>query len=59
MKPDIILWPEASTPYPVNLDTLWVEELAQKTGIPILAGSVIREEDASYNAMVYVDPLEV
>ena len=58
MKPDIILWPEASTPYPVNLDTLWVEELAQKTGIPILAGSVIREEDASYNAMVYVDPVE-
>ena len=58
MKPDIIIWPEASTPYPVNLDTLWVEKLAQKTGIPILAGSVIREEDASYNAMVYVDPVE-
>ena len=58
MKPDIILWPEASTPYPINLDKLWVEELAQKTGIPILAGSVVREEDASYNAMVYVDPTE-
>lgn len=58
MKPDIILWPEASTPYPVNLDTLWVEGLAKKTGIPILAGSVVREEDASYNAMVYIDPIE-
>ena len=58
MQPDFILWPEASTPYPINIDTLWVEELAQKIGIPILAGSVVREDDASYNAMVYVDPVE-
>ena len=56
--PDIILWPEASTPYPLNLDRIWVEDLAKKTGIPILAGSVIREEGASYNAMVYIDPQE-
>jgi apolipoprotein N-acyltransferase len=56
LEPDIILWPEASTPYPINLDPLWVEELAAKSGIPILAGSVVREEDISYNAMVYVDP---
>ena len=55
-SPDIILWPEASTPYPLNLDRVWVEELARETGIPILAGSVIREEGASYNAMVYIDP---
>ncbi len=55
-QPDIIIWPEASTPYPINLDRLWIEKLARKTGIPILAGSVIREEDASYNALVYVDP---
>lgn len=54
--PDVILWPEASTPYPINLDPLWVEELAKKTGVPILAGSVVREEESSYNAMVYVDP---
>jgi apolipoprotein N-acyltransferase len=57
-NPDIILWPEASTPYPLNLDRIWVEDLAKKTGIPILAGSVIREEGASYNAMVYIDPQE-
>lgn len=55
---DLILWPEASTPYPLNLDRLWAEELARQVGIPILAGSVIREEDTSYNAMVYIDPLE-
>ena len=58
IQPDLILWPEASTPYPINLDRLWVEDLAKKTGVPILVGSVVREEDASYNAMVYVDPIE-
>ena len=58
VQPDLILWPEASTPYPINLDPLWVEDLARDTGIPILAGSVVREEDASYNAMVYIDPTE-
>lgn len=57
VKPDVILWPEASTPYPVNLDRLWVEELARNTNIPIIAGSVVREEDRSYNTMVYIDPL--
>ena len=58
IKPDVILWPEASTPYPINLDRLWVEELAKETGIPILAGSVIREEEASYNTMTYIDPID-
>jgi apolipoprotein N-acyltransferase len=58
IKPDVILWPEASTPYPINLDRLWVEELAKNTGIPILAGSVIREDEASYNAMTYIDPVD-
>ena len=58
LDPDIILWPEASTPYPINLDPLWVEKLAAETGVPILAGSVVREEELSYNAMVYVDPVK-
>ena len=58
LQPDIILWPEASTPYPINLDRSWAEELAKETGIPILAGSVITEEENSYNAMVYIDPTE-
>jgi apolipoprotein N-acyltransferase len=57
VRPDIILWPEASTPYPINLDRLWVEQLAEEIGVPILAGSVVREDQASYNTMVYVDPV--
>ena len=32
--------------------------MAKETGIPILAGSVIAEEENSYNAMVYIDPTE-
>ena len=57
LKPDVILWPEACTPYPINLDRLWVEELSSHAGIPILAGSVVREGDHSYNTMVYIDPV--
>ncbi len=56
VEPDVILWPEASTPYPINLDRLWVEQLAKNIGIPILVGSVVREDDSSYNALVYIDP---
>jgi apolipoprotein N-acyltransferase len=56
LKPDLIIWPEASSPYPLNLDRLWAEELSKETQTPILAGSVIREKDTSYNAMVYLDP---
>jgi apolipoprotein N-acyltransferase len=56
LNPDLIVWPEASTPYPVNLDRAWVEKLCQETGIPILAGAIIREEELSYNAVVKVEP---
>ena len=30
LKPDLIIWPEASSPYPLNLDRLWAEELSRK-----------------------------
>jgi len=56
LNPDLIVWPEASTPYPVNLDRAWVEKLCQEIGIPILAGAIIREEEWSYNAVVKVEP---
>ncbi len=56
LRPDLILWPEASTPYALNLDRAWVEQLSKKIGIPLLVGSVIQEDEASYNSMVYVDP---
>ena len=40
MKPDLIVWPEASTPYALNKDPVWVEALAQKDiGSPFVRGS--------------------
>ncbi len=56
MKPDLIVWPEASTPYALNLDRQWVEELSRQSGIPIFLGAVIREEQNSYNAVARVLP---
>lgn len=56
LNPDLIVWPEASTPYPINLDRTWVENLCKDTGVPILVGAIIREEEYSYNAVVKVEP---
>ena len=58
LSPDLIVWPEASTPYPVNLDRAWVEKLSKDINIPLLAGAIIREEDLSYNSVVMIDPKE-
>lgn len=57
-KPDLIVWPEASTPYPVNLDSLWVEDLVRETGIPMLIGAVVREEGQAFNTISLVSPRE-
>ena len=56
MNPDLILWPEASTPYALNLDTLWVEDLVDEINIPLLLGAVIREDLHSYNTVARVVP---
>ena len=49
MEPDLIVWPEASTPYALNLDSQWVEELVNECNIPLFLGAVIREGNYSYN----------
>ena len=38
MNPDLIVWPEASTPYALNKDTAWVEELASEIQTPYSLG---------------------
>ena len=58
MEPDLIVWPEASTPYALNLARLWVEELALESGIPMLIGAVVKEEDSSFNTISKVLPEE-
>ena len=58
MNLDLIVWPEASTPSALNLDPLWVEELARETGVPMLVGAVVEEEDSSSNTISRVSPEE-
>ena len=56
MTPDLIVWPEASTPYSINRDPIWVEELAREGGVPLLVGAVVSEEEVSYNTISRVSP---
>lgn len=64
-RPDLILWPEASTPWAVRGDDSaqqFAESLAQRTGAPLLLGSIAiehRGEEAEqwFNAALAVDPV--
>lgn len=56
MKPDLIVWPEASTPYALNKDSTWVEELVKQASIPLLIGAVLKEKESIYNTISEVLP---
>ena len=45
LEPDVIVWPEASTPYAVNKDRGWVENLVNEINIPLLIGAVIKKRN--------------
>jgi len=57
-RPDLIFWPEASTPYAVTEDKAWVESISKRTNIPLLVGAVAKSpsKTSSYNAVCLVDP---
>lgn len=65
-RPDLILWPEAVTPWAVRGDESmkgFVEELARNANVPILLGSIAIEpgagedgEDAWFNGSFLVEP---
>jgi apolipoprotein N-acyltransferase len=63
--PDIIIWPEASTPLALYHDpdvAGWLESVAKRTGKPLLLGGVYTEkpgrpEELWYNGAFAVDPL--
>ncbi|MBW8781068.1 MAG: apolipoprotein N-acyltransferase [Verrucomicrobia bacterium] len=65
-KPDVILWPEATTPWAVkgNADTrAWVEHLAHAAGAPLVLGSIAIEppartggEEDWFNSVFVIDP---
>jgi apolipoprotein N-acyltransferase len=63
-KPDLILWPEAATPWKVRGDDAmrrFVEDLARRAGVPIVLGSIAIERAAGggndwYNGAFVVTP---
>jgi apolipoprotein N-acyltransferase len=63
-KPDLILWPEAATPWKVRGDDgmrRFVEDLARRAGVPIVLGSIAVERTAGgnedwYNGAFVVTP---
>ena len=57
-KPDVLLWPEASTPYAINEDPAWVENISKKTHLPMIVGAVTKSVDPprSYNSVCSISP---
>jgi apolipoprotein N-acyltransferase len=65
-KPDLVLWPEATTPWAVKGDAnmrAWVEDLVRRTGAPLMLGSIARQPSAAdptqedwLNGVFTVDP---
>ncbi|HEY8932726.1 MAG TPA: apolipoprotein N-acyltransferase [Rariglobus sp.] len=65
-KPDVILWPEATTPWAVKGDAnmqAWVEHVATRAGVPLVLGSIARQPSAAdpaeedwLNGVFAVDP---
>ncbi|MET0261826.1 MAG: apolipoprotein N-acyltransferase, partial [Rariglobus sp.] len=65
-KPDLILWPEATTPWAVQGDTnmrAWVEHLVKDAGAPLILGSIARQpmvndpsQDDWMNGVFAIDP---
>jgi len=64
LRPDLILWPESTTPYPLNDDASmrkFVEQLSARAKAPMLIGAdAVERPDpghvAAYNAAFVVDP---
>jgi apolipoprotein N-acyltransferase len=64
MRPDLILWPEASTPLAMKGDAQarqWVEALVKRAGVPLLLGSIAVENrdqpsEKWFNATFLVTP---
>jgi apolipoprotein N-acyltransferase len=56
LRPDLILWPEASTPRGMDRDRLWIEPLAAEMDRDLLVGAVTKRDGASYNSVCLVRP---
>ncbi len=57
-RPDVILWPEASTPYAITDDRAWAENLTRLARAPMLVGAVTRSptRERIYNSVCSLTP---
>lgn len=63
-QPDLIIWPESTTPLAVRGDPqmqAWTEALGQRAKVPMLLGSLVIEQEPAggetlYNGVLLVDP---
>lgn len=58
-RPDLILWPESATPWPVMGSDMMrelVEELVRETETPLLMGNMKWTENTWWNGIFVVDP---
>lgn len=65
-SPDVILWPEATTPWAIKGDAgmrTWVEQLDRAAGVPLVLGSIAIEPSAKtagtddwFNSVFTVEP---
>ena len=59
-KPDLILWPEAATPYPAfghPPTSSWIKQIAYQHQIPLLSGNLADTDTGWYNTILMVDPV--
>lgn len=61
LDPDVILWPEAATPFPVLDDRdanmlRWTEELVDEVNTPLLAGSLGMIQGQLFNGVFWLRP---
>lgn len=58
---DVILWPEAATPWPIlssgdNAMQAWVEELVDAVQVPLLSGNLVERESQWHNGFFLIEP---
>ena len=59
LNPDLILWPESATPWPIKGDAamrMWAERFVDELGKPVLMGNYSHEGDILHNGIFIVNP---
>lgn len=61
LDPDLLLWPEAATPWPIRGDAVmrrWTERFVHQLDRPLLMGNYAHENQILHNGIFLVDPEE-